>query len=169
MHACVSRQLRVKCCSHDLSLADGHRIVAFGGDDFHSRADAIDFGRADKDHLGGLAAEFAFADRAVNLATVSIAANADIEHAQSGLSRVINFIGQQDRASAGAEGGLYMDELFQLFESGFAEQLEKCAGFAAGNHQAVNLVELFRLSDEHNFRAQLFEPFAVRVEIALQG
>jgi hypothetical protein len=31
------------------------------------------------------------------------------------------------------------------------------------------LVELLRLLDEHNVGAQLLEPFAVRVEIALEG
>ena len=35
--------------------------------------------------------------------------------------------------------------------------------------QAVDLIELLGLSDKHNFRAQLFEPLAVRVKVALQG
>jgi hypothetical protein len=62
-----------------------------------------------------------------------------------------------------------VDELFELFESGFAEQLEKCAGFAAGDYQTIDLVELLRPSDQHNLSTQLLEPFAMRVEIALKG
>ena len=42
-------------------------------------------------------------------------------------------------------------------------------GLAAGDDQAVDLVQLLRLFDEHNFSAQLFEPLAVSVEIALEG
>ena len=39
----------------------------------------------------------------------------------------------------------------------------------SGNDQAIDLVQLLGLLDEHNFGSQLFEPAAVRVEIALQG
>ena len=111
----------------------------------------------------------AFADGAVDLASVGVAADADVERAQSGLLRILDFVGEQNCAGAGAEGWLHADELLQLFESGFAQQFEECAGFAAGDDEAVDLVELLGLLDEHNFGAQLFEPFAVGVEIALQG
>ena len=65
--------------------------------------------------------------------------------------------------------GLTRDELFQLLEAGFAQQLEKRAGLAARDDQTVDFVQLLRLLDQHNFGAQLFEPAAVRVKIALQG
>ena len=65
--------------------------------------------------------------------------------------------------------GFVADELFQLFEPGFAQQLKKSPGLAAGDDQAVNVIELFGLLDQHNFGTQLFEPAAVRVKIALQG
>ncbi len=62
-----------------------------------------------------------------------------------------------------------MDELFQLCESFFAKKFEECAGFASGDDQAVDGVELLGLFDEHDLGAELFEPAAVGVEIALQG
>src|SRR5690349_11598581 len=83
--------------------------------------------------------------------------------------RILYFFGEQDCARAGAESRLGVDELSQLLESGFAEKFEKSAGFAARDHQTVNFIELFRLLDQHNFCAQLFEPPAVGVEITLQG
>jgi hypothetical protein len=61
-----------------------------------------------------------------------------------------------------------MYEIFQLGESVFAEQLEKRARLAAGNYQAVEIVELPVLFDQHNFRAEFLQTVAVRVEIALQ-
>ena len=82
---------------------------------------------------------------------------------------IFDFGGEQDRSGAGAEGGLEADELFQLFETFFSQQFQERAGFAAGDYQAIDVVELFGLFDEHNFGAQLFEPAAVGVEIALQG
>jgi len=62
-----------------------------------------------------------------------------------------------------------MHELLQLLESGFAQQFKKRARFSTGDYQAVDLVELLGLLDEHNFSAQLFEPTAVRVEITLES
>src|SRR5258706_464847 len=41
--------------------------------------------------------------------------------------------------------------------------------FPAGDYQGVDVVELLGLFYEQNFGAQLFEPAAVGVEIALQG
>jgi hypothetical protein len=58
--------------------------------------------------------------------------------------------------------------LLELFESAFAEEFQECSGLAAGDDEAINFLELLRFLDKHNFSAQLFEPPAVRVEIALQ-
>jgi hypothetical protein len=168
VYAGVVRQFGVERRGHDFSLPDGDGIVAFSGKDFYVLADVLDPGRADENHFGGLAAEFAFANRAVNLATVGIAADADVEHTQSFLLRILDFVGEEDSASAGTERGFHAHELFQLFESGFAEQFQKRARFTAGDHQAVDFVELLGLPDEHNFSTQLLEPFAVRVKVALQ-
>jgi hypothetical protein len=50
-----------------------------------------------------------------------------------------------------------------------AEQFEKRAGFAAGDDEAFDLVELVGLADQHDFCAEFFEAAAVGIEIALQG
>jgi hypothetical protein len=59
--------------------------------------------------------------------------------------------------------------MLELFESGFAEEFEEGARFAAGDDETVNLVELLWLFDQHNFGAEFLEPAAVSVEIALQS
>ena len=101
------------------------------------------------------------------MASVGVAANADVERAQAGLRGVLDLGRQQDGASAGAEGWFQADELLELLESFFSQQFQECAGLAAGDDEAVDVVELFGLFDEHDFGAQLFEPAAVGVEIAL--
>ncbi len=106
MHASIFAEFGMEGCRHHSSLPDGDWIVAFGCDYFYSGADAFDLGGADEDHFDGLFAESAFADGAVDLAAVGVAADADVERAQSGLLWVLYFAGQQDCAGAGAEGWL---------------------------------------------------------------
>jgi len=179
----VGREFGVKSCGHGSSLPDNDGIAAFGGEDFNAFSDVDDLGGADENHFEGRFAkssvmriagpfasnEPAFADRAVDLASVGVAADADAQGSEAGLGRVFDFGGEKNCAGAGAEGRLYFDELPELLESGVAEKLEEGAGFASGDDEAIDVVELFGLFDEHNFCAQLFKPAAVSVEIALQG
>ena len=164
-------------CSHCSSLPDRDWVGAFGGDDFDGRADAFDFRGADENHLQwGLcefvvprAEKFAFADGTVELASVGVAADGDVDCAEAGLLRIFDFSGQQDRAGAGAEGRLHADELLQLFEALIPQQFQERTGLAAGDDEAVDLVELLGLSYKRHFGAELFEPAAVGIEITLQG
>ncbi len=85
------------------------------------------------------------------------------------LLRILDFGGEEDGAGAGAEGGLGVDEIFQLCEAFFTQEFQEGAGFAAGDDEAVEGVELLRLFDEDDVGAEFFEAAAVGVEIALQG
>ena len=116
-----------------------------------------------------IAEELALADGAVDLASVGVAADADIECAEAYLLRILNFFRQQDCTGAGTEGWLLPHELLEPFESGSTKELEECAAFASGDDEAVDRVELLGLLDEHNLGAQLLEPAAVGVKIALQS
>ena len=171
MDAVVVRKFWMKSRRHGVSLPDHHRITALSRQDFYIFADAFNLGGADENHFQrrvGLE-KFAFADGAVDLASIGIAADADVECAEALLFGIVYFVRKQDRSRAGAEGGFHCDKLFQLFEPGLAQQIQESSGFAPGNHQTVDLVELLGLLDEHNFSTQLFKPAAVRVEITLQG
>jgi len=179
----VGRKFGVKSCGHGSSLLYHDGIAAFGGQDFNAFSDVDDLGGADENHFerrfaesslmritGPIAGEeLAFANGAVDLAPVGVAADADVERADASLGRVFNFGGKKNCAGAGTEGGLHFDELFELLKSGVAEELEEGAGLASGDDEAVDVVKLLGLFDEHNFGAQLFKPAAVSVEIALQG
>jgi len=81
MDAGVVGKLGMKSGSHDSSLSDGDRIVAFRGEHFDSRADAFYFGGANEHHFDGFVTQSALADRAVDLSAVGVAANADVERA----------------------------------------------------------------------------------------
>jgi hypothetical protein len=169
MHAGIVGELGMERSCHHSSLPHGDRIVAFGRDDFDPWPDALDLRRADEHHFDGRPAEAAFTDGAVHLPAVGVAADADVESAQPCLFGIVHLVSQKNRTGTSAKRWPGAHKLLQLLESGFAQEFEKCAGFAAGNYQAVDFVELLRFFYEHNFGSQLFEPATVGVEIALQG
>src|ERR1700680_4281027 len=86
----VLRELGMEGRGHDSSLPDRYRVVAFRSDDFDSRPDALDLWCADENHFQGrifcrqrwqlvvahfVLKKFAFADGAVDLASVGVAAD----------------------------------------------------------------------------------------------
>lgn len=169
MDALVVGEFGMEGCGHGSSLPNRDRVVSFGGDDFNVGADAFDFRGADENHFQRRTGKPALADRTIDLASVGVAADADIERAQAGLFWILHFARQQDRAGAGAEGWFQAHELLQLFEAFFSEQFQESARLASGDDQTVDAVELLGLFDEHNLSAQLFEPATMGIEIALQS
>src|SRR2546430_1459327 len=169
MHAGVIGKFGMEGGSHDSSLPHGHGIAALGGNDFHVRSDPFNFGGTDENHLEWRVSQFAGADGAIDLAAVSIASNADVERSQSHLPWIFHFVGQQNSAGAGTKSRFKANELFQLMKSGFPQQVQKSSTLSARYDQAVDLVQLLGFLHQHNFRAQLLEPFAVGVEIALES
>jgi len=169
MHPRIVAEFGMECSCHGASLPDGNRIATFRGDDFDFASHPRNFRCANKNHLQRTGAELAFANGAIELASIGVAADADIDRAESGLLRIFHIGGQQDCPGAGTEGGLEAHELLQLFKPLFTQQLQKSPGLAPGDHKAVDGVELLRLFDQHNFGAQFFEAAAVGIEIALQG
>ena len=122
------------------------RAVA-GGEGFDVGAGAGDAGGADEDHLERAAGEGGFGgeDGGVVLAAVGVALDGDVEDAEGGLRRVGDFFGEEDAAGAGAEGGFGVDEGVEgVEEAGALEVLEEGGGLAAGDDEAVEVVELAR-------------------------
>jgi len=170
MHAGVGGEFGVEGGGHGSSLADGYWIAALGSNDLYAFAYVCDFGGADEDHFewgfaeGGVMRvarviarqEFALADGAVDLASVGVAADADVEGAEAFLLWILHFGGEQNCAGAGAEGGFGVDEFFQLGESFIAEEFQERAGLTAWDDQAVDGVELLGLFNEHDFGAEFF-------------
>src|ERR1700682_132989 len=103
-----------------LALPDKHGGAAFRRDHFHALAYAFNLRGADEYHFDRIAKKSAFADGAVDLASVSVAADGDIERTQASLLRILDVCGQQDASRARTKGRLRAHELFQLRESVFA-------------------------------------------------
>ena len=169
MYPGVVGKLGMEGGGHGLALAHDDRILPLCSEHFNLWPQTLNFWGADEYHLDWRAAEKTFTDGAFELPSVSVAADSDVECAESGLCRIFDFFGKKDRACAGAESWLYADKFFQLRESGFAEKFQECAGLAARDDETFDFIQLTGLLDEHNLSAQLFEPFAVSVEIALEG
>ena len=81
---------------------------------------------------------------------------------------LVHLFGQQDRSSAGAEGGFGVNEVVKPGQALRSEELEKRARFTARNNEAVDGVELFKFADEDDLRPEFFEAEAVGVVVALQ-
>jgi len=169
MDAWVVTEFRMEGGSHGFVLAYCDRVVPFRGQDLYARPQGLYFGSANEDHLQRRSAKRPLADGAIDLPAVGVAADADIECAQSGLVGIGDFFGEHDRARAGAEGGLQANELLQLFESFWAKNLQERARFAARDYEAVDFVKLLGLAHKRNVGAQLLEAFLVSVKVALDG
>ena len=162
---------------HGASLPHYHGVSAFGCDHFNAVANVRNFRGSDENHLQGRLIELAiqitqqlpFPDRAVDLASVSVTADPDVERAEPGLWRILDFAGQQDCAGAGAESRFEANELLELLKTSGAEKFEEGAGLAPGNDESVDLIELLWFLDQHYLGTELFETAAVRIEVALQG
>jgi len=167
----------MKSGRHGPSLPNYDRVSAFGSKDLDAFADVGNLRSADEDHFERrilelpfqIAYKFAFADGAVDLASVGVAPDMDIESAKPRLLRILDFFCQENGASTGAEGGLPSNELLQFLESSLAEEFKKGSGLPSGNDETIDLIKLFGLLDEHDLGLQLFEPPAVGIKITLQG
>jgi hypothetical protein len=165
----IFREFGVEGGGHGFSLLNRYRILPFCSEDFDAFADVLAFRGANENHFDGRCAEEAFADGAIDLASVGVAADSDVEGAQAFLIGILYFGGKEDGSGARAKSGLGANEVLQFSESLFAKQFEERAGFAARDDESVDGVELLGLFDEDNLGAKFFKTAAVGIEIALQG
>jgi hypothetical protein len=168
MYHRIGAHLGVECCRKCLAFSHQHRVGALSCQYLDTRAHLNDLGGTNEYHFQWRITEASLPDGAFKLAPVGIAADADIERAKASLRRILYFTGEQDAPGTGAEDGLVSYKLLQLGQTLLAEKLQKCARFSTGDDKAIEPVELVRISDERDFRAELFEADAVGVEISLQ-
>lgn len=167
VHSSIFAQFRMERRGHGPALSDCDRVLPFGSDDFDVGTDSFDLRRSDKNHLERGSLERALADRTIDLTAVGVTSDADVECAQAGLVGIGNFLGQHDGTGASAKCGLQVHKFFELPETLFAEDFEEGTGLAAGNHQAVDPVQLLRLADQDDLGAEFFETPLVGVKVAL--
>ena len=74
---------------------------------------------------------------------------------------------QHHRSSACAKRRLLTYEIAQLLEPLLAEQFQKRRGFAAWNNETLDVIELLRLTYQHNLGTEFFQSFLVGIKVAL--
>src|SRR5258708_24168396 len=159
----------------EIALADEDRIGVAGGEGFDLGAGAGDAGGADEDHLERAALEFGGGgeDGGVDLATVGVALDGDVEGGEGSLGGAFDVFGEEDRSGAGAEGRGGADEGLEGVEEVVAlEELEHGGGFAAGHDEAVDFWwagEVFRGADEFGGGSEGLQGLDVRGVCALEG
>src|SRR5271165_107132 len=119
MYARVIRQFRMEGRRHHSSLPHQHRVIPTLGKNFHALSDSLDERRSDEYHLQRLATQSAGGcdDCGIDLPSIGVAADCDVDCVETRLMRVLYVPGQHDRARTGAEGWLAVHELVQLLEA----------------------------------------------------
>src|ERR1051326_1177547 len=111
----------------DVALPHGHHVFALLRQHFYAVADRDDLRRADEHHLHRRPLERAAANRALELAAVAVAADADVERAERRPRVVLDLAGEQDCAGARAEDRALRGEAAQRAEAAGAELREAAA------------------------------------------
>src|ERR1035438_7888293 len=167
VYARVVRQFWMEGRRHHTSLPHQHGIVAAFRQDFPSLANSLDPRRANEDHLQRIAAERtgSFDDGGIDLAAIGVAADCNVNRIEAGLMRVLDFLGQHDRAGTGPECRLAMDKIVELVKSLLPKKLQEGCRLAAGDDKAVKAVEFLGFAHQYGFDTQFFQAPAMRIEI----
>src|SRR5580704_15658523 len=167
----------MECRDQMPALFNQHRVTFILCQNPYAGPGAPDDGRADEDgfHLPRTCPLLKIAGRlyvrnlAVDLPSVSVALDGEVERAEALLLRVAHFLCQQDRTRAGPEDWFLTCEFTQrLVEAHEVDELEHGCAFPPGYHKAVDGLQFFGSAHEDGLGARAFERFCVRFEIALQ-
>lgn len=162
----------MECRGHQISLPHQHRVTIAAGEDLDFGSGLDDAGGADEDHLQRIARQGSrrSKDGGVDLASVGVALHHGIEQAERALRGVLDIARQQNCTGASAEDGLLSGEVAQFVEEMPAlEELEHGSGFAAGQDQAVQLIQLLRVADFNRVGSGVGERGGVGGVVSLNG
>ena len=144
------------------ALLNQNRVAAVFGENVHPIPDAADDGGADEDRFefsgAGAREEFVSrrhrADGTIDLPSVGIAFDRDINETEARLPRRGNVGRHQDRAGAGAEQGVPSGEPDEWIQQAFlANELQHSRTFPAGDNEPFDDVELLGATDENGVGA----------------
>src|SRR5208283_200277 len=109
----------MKRCRHHTSLPHQHRIITTLGKNLDALADSLDERRSNENHLQRIATQSAggLNDGGIDLPSISVAPDCDVDCVETRLMRVLHLPGQHDCARTGAEGRLGMNKIVQLLEA----------------------------------------------------
>src|SRR5207244_12328176 len=106
-----------------------------------SPADLFDLRSADEYHLQRLLTKGsnALMDRALELSSICITTNSNVESAKAFLRRIGNIFRQQDRSGAGPKSWFGTDEVAQLLEeAALFQKVQESRRFAARDHKRID-------------------------------
>lgn len=163
-------------------MADGYGLALVGGEGLDFGAEAGDDGGADED-AGDVAVEALHGEgvfKAVDLGAEGVAADGDVEEGEGVLGSAVDFLGlfdlfgHEDHAHAGSPD---REALGGAVLNGFAEAVAgeeeaDSGGFAAGDDEAVDGLEMFGSADFEDLKGGVSEALKgldVFVEVALEG
>ena len=171
MYAAIFGEFRVKGGSEEVALLDeGGRAVA-GGEYLDFGAEAGKARSPDVNSFQRAAGERGLfeADRGVVLAAVGVAFHGGIEEPEGTLRWIENVAREEDASGAGAEDGFGADEgVEEVVKAGTLEVFEEGGGLAAGNHEAVEVLEVIGLAYKACDGTEFREALGVNVEGTLQ-
>ena len=109
-------------------------------------------------------------DAAIDLAPVGVALDGDVHQTEACLRGMRDFARQQNRAGATSVNRLLPGEALERFGEPFLiEQLQHGSAFAAGDDQAVALLQVGSGAHFDGVAAGAVDRFAMRFEVALEG
>ena len=172
VHTAVGGELGMESGGEDVSLLDQDGEAVALGEDVDTGSGLHDARGTNVDELHGAAFELCWRslNGAVDLASVGVAFDGDVEDGEALLRRIRHFFGEEDTAGAGAEGGACANEGLKAAEESVSlEEFEKGGRFAAGDDESVDAVELLGLADEDRFGAGFAQRRGMSIEVALDG
>ena len=158
VNAAIVAQFRMEGGGKCFSLADEHRVIALGRDHFHARADMRNLWRTDEDHLNRDGSGSALANRAVDLASVGVAANGMSIAPRPACAGFSTSLANRIAPAQVPKVGFGRTNSFSFANPSSPSNFRNVPDSPPGMTSPSILVELLGLLDEHNFCAQLFEP-----------
>src|SRR5579863_3578129 len=164
VNAPVIREFRMEGCRHELALPDQRGMPVALCEYFDLRPGFNDAWSTNKNHFEFVSRKFGIREEngGVDLAPVCVSLNHSIQQTQAPLCRITNFARQQDRPRTGSEDRLSRTEVLQLVEEMAAvKKFQDGSGFAPGENQSVQFLQLLTLAYFHRSCARVEERLGV--------
>src|SRR5918995_2340222 len=165
--AAVVGELRVERDREDRSVPDRDRMTVDLGEDLHLRPVLFHPWSPDEDRSQGLLPQAL--DRQILLETLELAAEGVAAAGVVGERQVVAVADDHPRAAAQNRPARLGVRANRSVEAVALEAHRDRGGLPAGNHQAVEIGELFRGPDLGCLRSQGLQRPSVRLEVALDG
>jgi hypothetical protein len=168
----VGTEFGVEGSGEEMAFANQDGKAIAGGQGFNLRTGVGDAWGANEDHLERTALECCRngEDAGVDLATVGVALDRDVECGEGFLGGILYVFCEKDRAGTSAKGWRAFDEGLESVEEAITlEKFEEGGGLASRDDEAVDIDEFLRSADQLCRYGESSEGFSMGLECSLQG